>query len=170
MKTSQILILVLILIAFCFVSACDDSATNPKISPYLAVDSISAIYYNIYDEDISDSVTVLGVYKKYRYVHRPGRIMSWSYRFLNPWRWPIQMNCIINYCTVSPVPADTTFTGYSEIELWMPYISGVDSAIAVLGYEIEFYDAVEIRGECRVLNFGFYTWTDTLYAIYSPRE
>jgi len=170
MRNSKLLILVEILITSCCLSACDDSSTAPTQSPYLAIDSISAIYYNIYDEDIADSVTVLGVYREQRFVHRPGRIMCSSYRFLDPWRWPIEFCSIIDYCTHSPAPADTTLSGYSEFELYLPYISGIDSAITVLGYEVEFYDAIEIKGECRVLNFGYYTRTDTLYAVYSPRE
>jgi len=169
MKTRQILILATILISFLCVSACDESTTEPTISPYLAIDSISAIYYNIYDEDISDSVTVLGVYKELRFVHRPGRIVSSSYRFLEPWRWPIEFGSIFDRCILAPVPADTTLSGYSELELPQPYISDVDSAVAVLGYEVEFYDAIEIQGECKVLNYGYYTWIDTLYAVYSPR-
>jgi hypothetical protein len=134
MNTRQILLLTITLITGCYISACDsdESCTGPTITPYLEFDSISAIYYNEYSNQISDSVTVIGIYSEYRFVHRPGRIIGSTYRFILPFRWPDGINCMFDRCVLAPVPTDTTISRYGELELIIPYIPGIDTAVVVL--------------------------------------
>jgi hypothetical protein len=155
-------------ISLAFSISCDDkdSITGYHPDPYFEVDSISAYFYNRYSSQQSDSVSLLGIYYECRFVNRPGSIVQVSYSFLNPYRSPIEYFIMTSPCRWEPSPADTLLIRSGEGSLPLEYFSGVDTLTLLVEYEVEFWDAMMFRDECRKFEYGFYTWADTIYPIH----